>query len=404
MKSLRSVQTWDFDEAKRGKPTLVNIQNDLEFVLNYLLTPKKDALDGKIPNLIKQAKLLRDDKEKWLYTKETCVEFHTVLITLINDFAASLAALAALKDIDRPGKPTKGNEQFRSYVARTIVSGYMLQRLAKGAALKMHLDTISPSLICWHDHHSQTSMSTTPMSTEQPAERDEDIEAVRESVKKGEPLATAYLNWFRLLVVHFDAVDILATYVTGKSFPYQDISINIMVPPDSTQEFLPWQNLFVESTLPTPATILGVPNATNDDIFQFLTGALQSLPQFQRAKAAWSKRDIKVTKACFESLKTSNVKSWVKCAMRVLDLLKDDNLPDDTVEEITTEINSALKSISFFAGLAKISTSKFKGSLHCEASLASLLTETSLASQDILARMKVSQVSDLFLSTESHFL
>ena len=392
--SLKSMTAWDFDEAKRGKPTPANIQNDLEFVVNYLLTPKEDALDGKIPNLIKQAELVRDKKEEWLYTKETCIEFHAVLVSLINDFTASLVAL---QHIDHKGKPTKGNKEFRFHVARTIVSGYMLQRLAKGAALKMHLDNISPLL---KRYHFQTSMST-----QQPEECDEDIEAVRASVRKGEPLATAYLDWFRLLVVHFDAVDILAAYVAGKSFPFKDISISIMVPPHLTQELLPWRDLFVESTLPTPAdTIPDVPKATNDDILLFLNEALQTLPQFGKARAAWNKRGMEATKTCFEVLKTSNVKSWKKCATRVLDMLAVDNLSDDAVKEITTEIETAYKSTLFFSALNKTSNSNFKGSLHCEAALASLLTEASLASKDILARMKVSQVSDLFLSTESHFL
>jgi hypothetical protein len=56
-------------------------------------------------------------------------------------------------------------------------------------------------------------------------------------------------------------------------------------------------------------------------------------------------------------------------------------------------------STNFFTALVNDKESAFQsfsGTLHCEACLASLLAETSLASKDISARMKASPVSTHF--------
>jgi len=392
--SLNSITTWTFDEAKRGEPTPTNIQNDHAFVVSYLLPTKGDAVAGEIRNLLKQAELVDDNATEWLYTQGSCLEFHVMLLALIKDFTTSLAAL---EDINRTAK-TKGTKDFKTHLHRVIVSGHALQKLAKGAALHMHLQNIEPLLRTWNIHNPM------PMLGKLPKERDEDLEAVYESVRKGESLVTTCLDWFRLLVAHFDAVDILVAHVTGPSFPYEDISIEILVAPKVSKEFLPWRDLFAGTILPTPPPILGAPNPTNDDILQFLEASLSHASQFKNALLAYEKGDKKQTIKCLKLLQTSNVTSWVKCAERVLAKLEDKNPLSDFSTQITREIQAACSSTEFFTVLVKTSAFHFSGTLHCEACLASLLTENSLASKDILARMKVSQVFDLSLSTESHFL
>jgi len=398
IESLESVKAWEFDEDKRGQPSKKEIGNDREFVADYLLPTEWRALVGEIPNLINQAKLVGDKTKtvERLYTQETCMEFHKVLIYVIKDFMNSLNALQGAK----PNALTRGTEDFKKKVLRAAVSGYMLQKLTKGAAIKMHLNTIAPLLKSWNDCHSQTSMSTQG-PIENSEERDEDIEAVCESVKKGDSLATSYLDWLRLLVTHFDAISVLVGYVTGPEFNCEAISIEIVVAPRVEPILLPWRTLFSDATLFPITTPLDFPltgTTTNAAILKFLNQALETLPQFKVARDAWSRGDKDATIRCFEKLMTSKVKSWVKCAERMLAMLSNDSFSDD----ITTEIQSMCKSTAFFDALA--ADKGFSGTLHCEACLASLLAKDSLASKEILARMKVSQVSDLFLSPESHFL
>ena len=408
IESLQSVTEWTFHEEKRDKPKAfgkdedrqkMEIEEDKRFVADYLLPI---ATRGKFPELRRQAQLVKDGKDTRLYTEESYQEFHCMLLELINKFTKSLLEL---RDPLRTQKssmdhPIPGDEAFKNKVSKALVYGYALQRLVKGAALKMHLQTIAPSLKMWNLRKSPTPIST----EEELRERDEDIQAVHQSVQNGAAVVTSYLDWFKLLISHFDAVDILVSYVTSRKI--DSISINILVAPFVDKKLLPWKDLFGDSTLlPAPA-VPGTEGkqASNNEILTFITTALAMLPKIKEAERAWNNRDKRNTTICFQTLKTSNVKSWVKCAEKILVKLEDDNLSDQTSGEITSEIQSLRKSTFFFDALVEPKFSSFSGTLHCEACLASLLAESPLASKDILARMEVSQVSDLFLSSESHLL
>jgi hypothetical protein len=424
IKSLKSVTTWEFDEKNRGQPSTKETGNDREFAA-YLLTIKGKSF-GNIPALIAQAELVKNGTDQRLYTEESFTEFHTMLLDLIDDFRVSLITLGDLvkgKDV-----PTIGTEAFRKEVVRTAVFGYMLQKLAKGAALRMHLNTIAPLLINWDDYHSQMPMSpgenpserdvgletdveeTEDMEeTEDVQEPDLDIELVNEARRKGDALATTYLDWLRLLVAHFDAISVLVGYVTGPEFKYDAISIEMVVDQHVDLDILPWRTLFSNPKLfPTTSTEDARFNeinyaTTNAEILNFLNEALETLPQIESARSAWDKGDKVTTIECFKKLKTSKVKSWEKCAEEMLVKLGNDSPSDVITTEITTKFQSLRKSTAIFDALAK--DEKFKGALHCEALLASLLTKTPHdASEDILEQMKASQLSDLFLSPGSHFL
>jgi len=409
--SLESVKDWEFDEDQRSEPSAKEIANDAEVAA--LLLEESSVVN--FPNLLEQAKLIENQIDKRLYTKETCLEFHIMLLSRIDDFKQSLFSVESFKRTANP--PTEGPPDFQEAVLQAAMSGSMLQQLTKGAALKMHLKTIAPLL----KRNDRTPLSmpfglyAKPNKQQGPAkipeERDEEIEVVCESVKKGNSLAVDYLDWLKLLVTHFDAISILVNYVTGPEFKHDGISIEIVVPPPLVQGILPWQSLLSDSTLfPT----LSAPSlnviVTNAKIKEYLDEALLIFPQFELAQKAWNDGDKAATINCFEELKEAKVKSWVMWAEAMIAKLKGNNSPyvwsndgsDTWAKGIATEIEASRKSTAFFAALAN--NKDFGGTMHCEACLASLLTEGSLVSKDILARMKVSQVSNLFLSPESHFL
>jgi hypothetical protein len=247
--------------------------------------------------------------------------------------------------------------------------------------------------------------------------RDEDFEVVCESVKKGDSLAESYLDWLKLFIIHFDAISILIGYVTGPEFGYNAISIEIVVPPRVVPDILPWRELFSKNFLPTyTAPQIPLPNVNyqveDNEIIDFLTKAIGALAHFENAGKEWENGNKAATIQCFEALKKTNVKSWTEWAEGMIAKLKSNDSPyvwtndgsetSDTwpagiATEITNSRNGAV--YLFFDALRK--DKEFGGAIHCEACLVSLLIEDSLVSKDILARMKVSQVSDLFLSRVS---
>jgi hypothetical protein len=409
LESLESVKGWEFDEAQRDQPSAKEISNDKDFAVQFLL-PLKELHAAKFPNLFHQATLIERNKDNKLYTKETHLEFHTMLLSRIKDFKKSLLDLKGFKRTADP--PTKGTPEFQKAVLRAAASGYMLQKLTKSAALKMHLNTIAPFLK--RDNPTSSSKPFWPQGPgENLEERDEDIEAVCESAKKGDSLAESYLNWLKLLIAHFDAISILVGYVTGPEFKYNAISIELVVPPRLEPTILSWRSLLSDATLFPTTTIpnIRLPNVnyyvSNDALIEFLAGAVEALPQFKLAQKCWVAGDKAKTIKCFETLKQAKVKVWMEWAGGMIDKLEsndsqfvwsngglDTSTSNAWSEGIANEIEDALKSTAFFDALSK--DSEFGGAIHCEACLASLLAKGSLVSEGTLAQMKVSQVSDLF--------
>lgn len=403
--SLQSVTTWTFDEGKRDnakgdkKAQLqqkAEIEEDRRFVTDFLLPTYRNRTD-QYPALMRQARLVKDAKETKLYTKESHQEFHGMLLVLIADFTESLLALGRLRNKKNLlGPAIKGDGVFKTAVAAAIVHGYALQRLANGATLKMHLQTIAPLLQSWNRDHSPA-----PFVTEQERqERDEDIQALHESVQNEAALVKSYLDWFRLLISHFDAVDILISYVAKHRF--EGVSIDILLAPTVDKRSLPWKDLFSDpKLLPAPAGA----STQNKDILAFLTESLENLGPIKDAEWAWTaNKDKAGTISCLEKVQASNVTSWVKCADKILVKLNAKELSDQMSAEITAEINSLNTSTLFFDALVPPKRpltfeSSFPGTLHCEACLASLMADSSLANEALLAQMKVSQVSDLIFIT-----
>ena len=147
-------------------------------------------------SLIKQAQLIAHNKTSQLYTKETCVEFHQILFHLINQFRLSLDALY---ESWGPSKPlTMASKTFKTKILLSITYGYALQRLAKGAALKMHLKNIAPLL-----RQNLTLTRMDKSTDEEQEELNKDLKAVQPSITQGgveTPVWMSYLNWLRLMI------------------------------------------------------------------------------------------------------------------------------------------------------------------------------------------------------------
>jgi hypothetical protein len=407
--SLKSVKGWKFDEDQRGTPSAKEIANDAGFAAHFLLLSEENQFAVNFPNLLEQAKLIENKRDNRLYTKETCLEFHIMLVSRIDDFNQSLLLVNSFK---RPAKPpTEAPPDLQEGVLKAAKSGSMLQQLIKGAALQMHLKTIAPLLKGYDPKSLSTPFGPYAKPNEQ--ERDVEFEVVCESAD--------YLDWLKLLVTHFDAISILVNYVTGPEFKHDGISIEIVLPPPSVvRDILPWQSLLSDPKLfPQTTQDAHSPDnikiVTNAEITKFLTESLAVFPQFKLAKKEWKNGQKPATIKCLKKLKEAKIESWVKWAETMMTKVESDDSEffwDNTLDSddsenmwasgIDREIKNACESTAFFAALEE--NEKFGGTIHCEACLASLLTESSRASEDILARMKVTQLSNLFLSPVSHFL
>ena len=415
IRSLKQVNTFDVDNSKLGKPSPQRTGHDQLFLTKFFLTTS-EKFQTKFPTLLKQAKMVRD-KDFQLYTEDTCAEFHKLLIFLLVRFEEGLDKLGETRGDQMV--PTPCSEEFQKSVEVVFTSGYALQRLAHGAALRMHLKTITPLLM--RKFLSQTKMTMpAPGEAKEQEEVDEDLEAVQPFIKVNGVIQThlwkSYIDWLQLIIVHFDAVEDLVRYFTGKDCPVKAISIHILAPPPVDKCLLPWRELLNDSTLfPTTTTLTralsGCANITNAGILKFFNEALVSTSPAQASVVNmwWRKGDLGSTIDSLEKLKSSKLAGWKESAMRLLVTLKGlQDMPAQGGEleiQISDDIKTMAQSGNFFATLASNTPeTDFRGTLHCEAFLASILGETANVSEGLVAQMKVGYFSSSFLSPESHFL
>jgi len=231
-----------------------------------------------------------------------------------------------------------------------------------------------------------------PTPGEEQEELDEDLKVVQpfisiEGVQT--PLWKSYVDWLKLIMVHFDAVEILAGYIAGPNFQHGAISIQILTAPPVDQHLLPWRELFTDSTLfPTETawdsvSVKAKASISNACILQFLNNALQSSSRAKALKTLWSKKELKLTISNLEIMKLSNLPGWQDCTSKLLVKLKGLNgLPEsdsNLFHEISDDIQSLWERTKFFGCLGD--TQAFSGMLHCEPCLASLLDETATVSE-----------------------
>jgi hypothetical protein len=424
IESLKQVDTLDMDYPKRDKPSPQRPQrteHDRLFLTKFFSTTSENFQAG-FPKLLKQAKTVHD-QDFQLYTKDTCAEFHKLLTLLLVRFEEGLDKLHETRGSQK-APPTPCSEEFQESVESVLTCGYALQRLAHGAALRMHLKTIAHILPHLNPlSQAETSMPAPGEANEQEEEADEDLEAVQPYVKVNGVIQThlwkSYVDWLQLILVQFDAVEVLVRYFAGKNFPLKAISIHILAPPAPNKRLLPWQELLNDSTLfPTKTTwdalssLQSSADATNADILEFFNKSLENV-SFSRYQANtvnthWRNRDLNLTISSLEKLKSSALPGWEESATTLLSTLQKQGMPardSDLDIQITADIKTIVQSGCFFGALAsKTHEMDFGGSLHCEAFLASTLGETANVSEGLVEQMKVGYFSSSFLSPESHLL
>jgi len=410
--SLKQVNTFNVDNSKLDEPQPHRTQHDRLFMTRFFLTTPLE-FQNKYPT-IKQAKM---DKDFQLYTEDTCTEFHRLLIFLLVRFEECLEELGQMRGDEK----VLCSKEFKKSVEQVTMCGYALQRLFHGAALRMHLKTIAPLLMHSNFLPQKEMPVPAPGEAEEQEEFDEDLKAVQPFVNVNGVVQTrlwmSYIDWLGLIVVHFDAVEILVRYFTGEGWRDKDIFIHILIPPPVGKHLLPWRELLTDPTLFPTKTTWNLSDRqadmTNDGILKFLDNAIDSASDSHTQANAvitwWGKRNLRSTIDSLEKLKFSKLPGWEESATRLLDTLKGLHDVPERGSNLDLEISGDITAISqsgkFFATLASMKTERdFRGTLHCEAFLASLLGETANVSEGLVRQMQVGYFSSSFLSPESHFL
>ena len=419
--SLRSVNM-DQIVFHESEPKLS--PSDSEFFLDYLPLVLSAGVTTKVPNILRQVDLIKElaphlvKQREYipLYTKDTYKEFHSLFIELLHIMKVSLKALNEETDLNT----------FRGGVEVVQFVGTMLQRLAKGNVLKIHLKTIESSL---EEHRRDEAIMKLNKGDEgepdEIYEPDEDLEAIQPQARDNSdsdsatpqiPLHASYSEWLKLMLVYFDSFDVLKGYFAGTRFPFKTIDIEILVSPRTSDTLLPWEDVFNSEFLSEQLQVGDQQHLNNDALLAYFKEAATSnlsqsysfLIQAKKAigqipgpltkKEEANDRHIKRVKTLLTKLSVeSTVPGWKEWAKEQLDILKLDE--SEKFEKVADAIQSVLNGnqYRFFKFLNEINSGKkiftFGGTMHCEISLISLLVHSVVGKtdgyEDIRTRLKV---------------
>lgn len=371
--ALKSVKAFAFKDAPRvdrpsttanktGAKALKSEQNarlkafrsDQNLMAGYI--SHFNSLEEKpinIPNIQALYPKMERRENFQLYTKDTCMEFHILLLYLLETIQEALSQLNALIPSPQPGDPKPTGPNIDKSLSNLFLAGDALCRIVRGSGIWHHMYNINmflkdprrsatnPQKPTLHTIHNEdkfkvventvtseavlepqvevdvevelsqyaewedlvkeaddlvsepddpVSKSDDPVSKrDDPASKWDDGVRAVQSQSYGIPLTQVYVDWLRLLVAHFDGVGIVKKYVRN----VERINVKILVAPTVTNDYLPWQELFANPEFFGE----NADRITNDIIFQFLKGCVQKLPLinqavelFASAMRAWSRQ------------------------------------------------------------------------------------------------------------------
>jgi hypothetical protein len=400
--SLRQVGLFEFQELSPHVPISESQRTNDTLLLSLLLRLK---LSAEFPGLTQQATQAADKKAHTLYTKDTCWEFHRLLIKLLDSFQQAVQGLSNSRG--KPVEPEPGSFEFLQHLRDALRYGYALQRIVQGSGISHHLKNLTPLL---HDHRRQEPPKLDhegrgghlDLTSPEVQNEDQDMDLLEIRVgtirKNGQPQSVwkSYLDWLRLILAHFNAVEILVSFVRGPYNHSKIISIKILTSPNVGGRKLPWKDV-----LNNPKFFPTGPKKSNKDILEFLSNGISSHPETMRAAVTQfqsafreftnpasntlsSPKELLPLVEKLKSAKDSGARWKEYIDLICSDVRKLQQFPSDAecINRINEAANLLLDDTLTFKTLRDMDSQKFSGSLHCEATLASLFMSQPLSSSD----------------------
>jgi len=339
IESLQKVTTVPIpSESHQNSGPTEDVKHD-RLLLKFIDT-LGHILHTETPNLLALAKV--NSPTFPIYNDKTCMEFHGLLLELLNCFEKAVIDLCNLSGLNK-----KPSSQFANTLAGAHIYGYGLLKLARSQAFGMHMENIGPLLKKLH-HTMPVPASNAEAPDEGPKDKeleDEELEVEEElqsvllpNGNKGvtqKTLTNSYVDWLRLTVAHFDAVEIVMQYVMSTNFDHNYIAVTNLVAPSTSTALYPWEELLKnEQYFPTTDTMDPMSTTSNDEILKFLQEAVRKATRARNlsisAEAAltgWNKRQS-------TTLNTQQV------CQKITDIMA---LGDEDVNKIAKSVHTQLK-------------------------------------------------------------
>jgi len=392
IRTLTLLKEFSFDPKLQRDKRMTEFQNDWTF-LNHILRFNSNTsavtVTVPIPRITDLYRLHQGDAELEfeLYTCDTCKEFHCLLVNLLVSFRTSIQGLST-------SATDKKYEEFKNHLDTAIFTGFALLTMAKGRAFQMHMQTIEGSLMDFKQSIPVPNVVLNEEDSEGEEEEEdsedltEELEAIPQRSREPKPLRKIYRDWLQLMVVHFHAADVLFGYINSVLEIFDTISVKILVPPTINRALLNLEEILTDEDIAFPkADINFKSDPNNKDISQFILLATKSLSDAQSlgktvfliGKDWESRKDALVIQKLDKVIKVAGERKWESIcdvSKNIRDQVKT-NPPQ--VGEVADDILSLHKELCTLRDDLRLPfrfRTKLKGSLHCEACLASMLSPT----------------------------
>jgi hypothetical protein len=243
----------------KGPPTYSTMDEDFLALIGELGT-----LDNiSIPHLMDLATEFRKEKKavRHLYTRDTYREIHHLLCQMLTSYQESLRVLSRLE------KP-QGEAALTERVLDVTFPGLWLHTMAYGSVLESHFERMSDILGVimqskpWvkttapNDSEVHAPRTTLPESESQDPEsqqddpestQDSELIAVQPRTKLTETAtittSQSFHKWSRLMVSYFEAFKIVINYVKERKTKSLSLSLTVVKIPHQGREMMTWSDL-----------------------------------------------------------------------------------------------------------------------------------------------------------------
>jgi len=384
--------------ASFERPKLeLELQNDRNFLGILEARYVVPDYQNRYPNIAANV-LLKERPEFELFSDTTFKEYHSLFIQLVSRYQQLVDQIAAL---------AQNGESFECILDLTVKTGHTLLTMVKSRSLHLYLSTIAPELsrLLPKDSHIEPDRRNAQERNNEGRDNEErnDEEGdnfeehdVNAGVELWEPVkadtTTAlwkpFKSWIILILAQFQAANALCNFITKSELSEAQIDVKIVCAAFVSDLKIPLQELFEKQYIPQ-GPLLGPDN--NTKLLDFVKTANTLKDQIERLKKLKKDWDPIAGKGILQDVLNEAKKQHQEDSNQGFDLANAaiSTLSAEIIERLPLPAQEAtiLAKITVLEGLlTKRQTERynvrfsenptFKGTIHCEAALASILDKT----------------------------
>ena len=396
--------------ASKRKRFQVEVQNDHKFLVilgkGKIVPDYKEQFPG-IADIVKELPNFPDVTAHCATTFEffsvtTYKQYHLLFIVLMKQYRTL---------VDETATTAKKMEPFEDCLCRVVETGHALLTMVKGRAFYLYLSTIATALLSNLNlvASGRVSAGGSQIEPEDKTEPDttlwDPVEAATTDVWK------PFKAWAMLMLVQLNAADALCAFVKQVELRNVEVDIKLVYSPLISDKTIPLEDLLTKYIPEAP----GADPKTNAKLLDFIKTANTRTKQVEYAGSLKKKWDPEDADAFLQQVRDEAGKEHEEDSQQ-----RNGVNPNQVISELSSEILELLSRPTQDADAnipAKFAVledelkekwakyklpftekATFRGALHCEASLASILDKTTR--QNIQTQMKTLEQADTKLQED----